>query len=180
MQLIRSWVASLLSLAGQGRVSQFYHLSILPSSISILSMPQIFPLKLRAIPSLFWWRHYRWPSAGGLEGSTKPSWLQQAKQRLGTLRPLSVAQIGPVSLMYIYLVITHVCHIRLYVYWLLTTENKLRTILQPRRTSSLKKKKNPCTNFKPNNSKRIDALGKNKLDSKSSIDGQVRNFSIEQ
>jgi hypothetical protein len=143
VQLIRSWVASLLSLAGQGRVSQFYHLSILPSSISILSMPQIFPLKLRAIPSLFWWRHYRWPSAGGLEGSTKPSWLQQAKQRSCTLRPLSVAQIGPVSLMYIYLVITHVCHIRLYVYWLLTTENKLRTILQPRSTSSLylKKKK---------------------------------------
>jgi hypothetical protein len=57
VQLIRSWVASLLSLAGQGRVSQFYHLSILPSSIFILSMPQIFPLILRAIPKrklLFW------------------------------------------------------------------------------------------------------------------------------
>ena len=108
-------------------------------------MPQIFPLKLRAIPSLFWWRHYRWPSAGGLEVSTKPSWLQQAKQRSCTLRPLGVAQIGPVSLMYIYLVITHVCHIRLYVYWLLTTENKLRTILQPRSTSSLYlKKKSPA------------------------------------
>ncbi|KZR95559.1 Uncharacterized protein APZ42_010664, partial [Daphnia magna] len=67
-------------------------------------------------PSLSWWRLYRWPSAGGLEGPIKPSRLQQAKQRSCTFRPLSVVQIGPVSPMYIYiyLVSTRVCHFRMY------------------------------------------------------------------
>jgi hypothetical protein len=137
VQLIMSWVASLLSLAGQGRVSQFYHPSLLPSSNSILSMPQIFPLQLRVIPSLSWWKLYRWPSAGGLEGPTKPSWLQQAKQRSCTFHPLSVVQISPISLMHIYIsgiqsFMSHSFHVN----WLLTKENKFQTILQPRSTSS--------------------------------------------
>jgi hypothetical protein len=39
--------------------------------------------------SLLWWRLYRWSSADGLEGPTKPSWLLQAKQSSRVRRPPS-------------------------------------------------------------------------------------------